>query len=58
MEPFQNAVSLEQIYNQVEGYERTLHQQFWKDKVRQTLYCYPAVFASPRRGLWMLKKYA
>ena len=58
MEPFQNAVSLEQIYNQVGGYKRAQHQHFWKDKVRQTLYCYPAVFASPRRGLWMLKKYA
>ena len=58
MESFQNAVCLEQIYDQVGSYQRAQHQQYWKDKVRQTLYCYPAIFTSPRRGMWMLRKYA
>ena len=58
MESFQNAVCLEQIYDQVGSYQRAQHQQYWRDKVRQTLYCYPAIFTSPRRGMWMLKKYA
>lgn len=58
MESFQNAVGLEQIYDTVGRYERAQHQQFWKDKVRQTLHCYPNIFASPQRGMWMLKKYA
>jgi len=58
MDSFQNAVGLEQIYDQVGRYDRAQHQQFWKDKVRQTLHCYPSIFTSPRRGMWMLKKYA
>lgn len=58
METFPGAVHLEQIYDQVGGYERAQHQQFWKDKVRQTLQCYPSIFTSPQRGMWMLKKYA
>lgn len=58
MEPFHNAVHLEQIYDQVGRYDRAQKQQFWKDKVRQTLQCYPNIFTNPQRGMWMLKKYA
>lgn len=58
MESFQSAVHLEQSYDQVGQYDRAQKQQFWKDKVRQTLLIYPKIFTSPRRGMWVLKKYA
>lgn len=57
MESFQGAVHLEQIYDRVSQYGRAQKQQFWKDKVRQTLQAHPNIFASPQRGMWALKKY-
>lgn len=57
MESFQDAVHLEKIYGQVGHYQRAKHQQYWQEKVRQTLRTYPNVFFSPRRGMWMLRKY-
>ncbi len=57
MESFQDAVHLEKIYGQVGHYQRAKHQQYWQEKVRQTLRTYPNIFFSPRRGMWMLRKY-
>ena len=58
MASFQGAVELEQIYAKLENYKRTRDQQFWKDKVRQTLQYHPDIFFSPDRGKWALKKSA
>ena len=58
MESFRCPVSLSQIYEAVGNYKRTQHQQHWKDKVRQTLQCYPNIFCATGRGVWALKKYA
>ena len=58
MEGFQSAVPLEQIYEQVGRCKRAEHQQYWREKVRQTLYYHPNVFYRPGQGLWILKKYA
>ncbi|MPM63738.1 hypothetical protein SDC9_110620 [bioreactor metagenome] len=58
MESFQGAVELEQLYGKLENYKRTREQQFWKDKVRQTLQYHPDIFYSLGRGVWGLKKRA
>lgn len=58
MESFRGTVELEQLYGKLENYKRTRDQQFWKDKVRQTLQYHPALFSSPRRGVWELKRSA
>ena len=58
MEDFHGAVELERIYTKIEGYKRTREQQYWKDKVRQTLQYHPNLFSSPARGVWVLSKYA
>lgn len=55
MESFQNAVPLERIYEQVGRCKRAQHQQYWREKVRQTLSCHPNIFLSLSHGLWMLK---
>jgi hypothetical protein len=57
MEDFCGAVALERIYSKLENYKRTREQRHWRDKVRQTLQMYPAVFSSPARGVWTLKKH-
>ena len=58
MESFQGPVALQQIYEAVGNYKRAQHQQYWKDKVRQTLQYHPDIFYSPERGVWALKQHA
>lgn len=58
MESLGGAVSLERIYAKIEGYKRTQTQQFWKDKVRQTLQYHPNLFVRNSRGVWSLARYA
>ena len=58
LEDFCGAVELERIYATIEGYKRTLEQQHWKEKVRQTLQYHPDIFYSPARGIWALNKNA
>jgi hypothetical protein len=58
MEDFRGAVDLERIYAKIEGYKRSQEQQYWKEKVRQTLQYHRNLFANPRRGFWSLVKYA
>lgn len=58
MESFREPMPLGRIYEKVAGYKRTREQDHWRDKVRQTLQCYPNVFCSTDRGVWMLRKYA
>ena len=58
MESFHTPVALEQIYEAVGSYKRAQQQQYWKDKVRQTLQYHPNTFYSPSRGIWTLKRQA
>jgi hypothetical protein len=57
MEGLQGAVPLEKIYAKIEGYRRAKEQQYWKEKVRQTLQYNPNLFSSPSRGIWALIKH-
>jgi len=55
---FSGEVELSQIYAKVEQHQRAKSQQFWKEKVRQTLQYHKGIFSSPRRGVWMLNRCA
>lgn len=58
LEGFKGETDLSGIYAEVEKYQRAKSQQFWKEKIRQTLQYHTDIFSSPRRGIWMLSKYA
>ena len=58
MEDFRGAAELDQIYQKVGQHNRTSTQPYWKEKVRQTLQYHKNLFASPKRGVWSLVKYA
>ena len=47
---------LEEIYRRVEGHKRAQSQQWWKEKVRQTLQINPRTFEKADRGIWCLVK--
>ena len=49
---------LEEIYRRVEGHKRAQSQQWWKEKVRQTLQINPRTFEKADRGIWCLVKHA
>lgn len=50
------AVSLEEIYKEVELYKKAQKNQWWKEKVRQTLQYHPDHFFHAGRGLWGLRQ--
>ena len=58
MEDFHGTADLEQIYLKIGQHSRTSEQQYWKEKVRQTLQSYKNIFTSPKRGVWSLVKYS
>ena len=58
LEDLRGEVSLEQIYAKIGNHKRAQTQQYWREKVRQTLGAYPQIFYSPRRGVWAYKKTA
>lgn len=58
LEGFKGETDLSGIYAEVEKYQRAKNQQFWKEKIRQTLQYHTDIFSSPRRGVWTLSKYA
>ena len=58
MEDFHDAAELERIYQKVEEHSRTSTQPYWKEKVRQTLQYHKNLFTNPKRGVWVLVKYA
>ena len=47
---------LEEIYRRGEGHKRAQSQQWWKEKVRQTLHRYSDSFRQDGDGTWMLCK--
>lgn len=48
-------VTLSWIYEQIEPYKKARNNQWWKEKIRQTLQIYPSHFMSSGRGLWSLR---
>ena len=58
LEMHNEAVSLECIYREVEPYKKTKTNQFWREKIRQTLQIYPKHFTRTERGMWKLIKTA
>ena len=55
LEECDGAVSLSYLYQQIEPYKKAKENQFWREKVRQTLQIYKEYFQSPQRGMWCLK---
>ena len=58
LETCQSPVSLAYIYEQVEPYTKARKNQWWKEKVRQTLQCSPQFFVHIGRGMWALNRSA
>ena len=54
LEECHGRASLEEIYQSVEGHKRAQSQQWWKEKVRQTLQINPQTFEHTGRGMWRL----
>ena len=52
LEECHGRASLEEIYQRVEGHKRAQSQQWWKEKVRQTLQINPQTFEHTGRGMW------
>lgn len=51
-------VSLTFIYEQIEPHKKAQSNQWWKEKVRQTLQCNPDHFDHVGRGLWCIRRTA
>lgn len=58
MEPCKEAVSLSYLYGQIETHRKAKENQWWREKIRQTLQCNPKQFEHTGRGLWKLKQSA
>lgn len=50
------SVPLSVLYEKTEPYKKARQNQWWKEKVRQTLQLYPDHFESTQRGMWQLKR--
>lgn len=58
LEKHDDAVSLESLYQEIEPYKKTKTNQWWKEKIRQTLQINPKYFLRTGRGMWKLVKEA
>lgn len=58
LEEHKGGISLRELYDEIEPYKKAQKNQFWREKVRQTLQVYTNYFQSPKRGVWQLKKAA
>jgi hypothetical protein len=58
LECSKEAVPLTYIYEQVEPHSKAKKNQWWREKVRQTLQSYPDHFLHTERGMWALKRAA
>lgn len=54
LEACSGSASLEEIYKRVETHKRAQSNQWWKEKVRQTLQINPQTFEHTGRGRWRL----
>lgn len=52
------SVSLNVLYEKIEPYKKAKKNQWWREKVRQTLQLHPDQFESTQRGMWQLKRAA
>lgn len=50
------SVPLNVLYEKIEPYKKARRNQWWKEKVRQTLQLHPEQFESTQRGMWQLKR--
>lgn len=50
------SVPLSVLYEKIEPYKKARQNQWWKEKVRQTLQLHPDHFESTQRGMWQLKR--
>ena len=55
LEECKNAVDLSYIYEKIENHKKAQDNQWWKEKVRQTLQLNKDIFESHGRGMWNLK---
>ena len=55
LEQHKEPVALSFLYEQIAPHKKAKENQWWKEKVRQTLQLHPAHFSHDGRGLWSLK---
>lgn len=58
LEQHKGSVSLNCIYEQIENHKKAKANQWWKEKIRQTLQKNPQYFSHDGRGLWSLNRAA
>ena len=56
MEEHKGIISLSELYEKIEPYKKAQKNQYWREKIRQTLQLYKEYFQSPQRGMWCLRK--
>lgn len=56
MENHKEAVTLSVLYEEIESHKKAKTNQWWREKVRQTLQNYPEHFKHVSRGVWCLQK--
>ena len=55
MEEHKGIISLSELYEKIEPYKKAQKNQYWREKIRQTLQLYKEYFQSPQRGMWCLR---
>lgn len=58
LEQCNEAVPLSFLYEQIEPHSKARKNQWWREKVRQTLQCNPRHFTRTDRGMWLLRREA
>ena len=56
MEEHKGTISLSELYEKIEPYKKAQKNQYWREKIRQTLQLYKEYFQSPQRGMWCLRE--
>lgn len=51
-----DAVTLSYLYEKIEPYKKAKGNQWWKEKIRQTLHLYTDFFEKKEKGLWGMKQ--
>ena len=56
LEVHKEPLTLAQLYDEIAEYKKAKSNQWWREKVRQTLQNYPEHFKHVSRGVWCLQK--